>query len=191
MATGAPGTNGVWQYGEDDSETTFSALLNKVASTTNTQIGLDRGRLAILEQTGRVVQVVQASTSTPVTVSTGVATATGLSGTITPKYATSKILVIVAQSLQPVSLTNSYVAGFALNRAGLGWIDTGYLSANAAVGAGGAMAIKSINDKVILDSPATTSAVTYNTLTWIDSGYRVVAQEGNTVSRITLIEVTA
>jgi hypothetical protein len=49
MATGAPGTNGVWQYGEDDSEATFSALLNKVASTTNTAIGTDRGRLTTLE----------------------------------------------------------------------------------------------------------------------------------------------
>ncbi len=49
MATGAPGTNGVWQYGEDDSEATFSALLNKAAATTNTQIGLDRGRLTTLE----------------------------------------------------------------------------------------------------------------------------------------------
>lgn len=49
MATGTPGTNGVWQYGEDDSEATFSALLNKAASTTDTQIGLDRARLTTLE----------------------------------------------------------------------------------------------------------------------------------------------
>lgn len=49
MATGSPGTNGVWQYGEDDSEATFSALLNKAASTTDTQIGADRARLTILE----------------------------------------------------------------------------------------------------------------------------------------------
>lgn len=49
MATGAPGTNGVWQYGEDDSEATFSALLNKVASTTDTQIGADRTRLTAVE----------------------------------------------------------------------------------------------------------------------------------------------
>jgi hypothetical protein len=51
MATGAPGTNGVWQYGEDDSEATFSALLNKAASTTDTQIGADRTRLTSLEGT--------------------------------------------------------------------------------------------------------------------------------------------
>jgi hypothetical protein len=49
MATGSPGTNGVWQYGEDDSEATFSALLNKAASTTDTAIGVDRGRLTTLE----------------------------------------------------------------------------------------------------------------------------------------------
>lgn len=49
MATGAPGTQGIWQYGEDDSEATFSALLNKVASTTNTQIGVDRGRITTAE----------------------------------------------------------------------------------------------------------------------------------------------
>lgn len=49
MATGAAGTNGVWQYGEDDSNATFSALLNRAASTTDTQIGLDRGRITVLE----------------------------------------------------------------------------------------------------------------------------------------------
>lgn len=49
MATGAPGSNGVWLYGEDDSEATFSALLNKAGTTVNTQLGLDRTRLSALE----------------------------------------------------------------------------------------------------------------------------------------------
>lgn len=49
MATGAPGANGVWLYGEDDSEATFSALLNKAGATVNTQLGLDRTRLSALE----------------------------------------------------------------------------------------------------------------------------------------------
>lgn len=63
MATGAPGTNGVWQYGEDDSEATFSALLNKAASTTDTQIGLDRTRLTALEarSLSKLVPVVPSS----------------------------------------------------------------------------------------------------------------------------------
>jgi len=64
MATGAPGTNGVWQYGEDDSEATFSALLNKAASTTDTQIGADRARLTALEANGRILNVVSATYAT-------------------------------------------------------------------------------------------------------------------------------
>lgn len=65
MATGAPGTNGVWQYGEDDSEATFSALLNKVASTTDTQIGTDRGRLTTLEAVPQpgLVRIIPGSTA--------------------------------------------------------------------------------------------------------------------------------
>lgn len=65
MATGAPGTNGVWQYGEDDSEATFSALLNKVASTANTSIGTDRGRLSALEAVPQpgLVRIIPASTA--------------------------------------------------------------------------------------------------------------------------------
>lgn len=38
MATGAYDSNKVWIYGEDDSETTFSALLNKSASSVSTQL---------------------------------------------------------------------------------------------------------------------------------------------------------
>lgn len=33
MATGALDANGIWQYGEDDSETTFSGLLNKLGDS--------------------------------------------------------------------------------------------------------------------------------------------------------------
>lgn len=38
MATGALDANGIWQYGEDDSEATFSALLNKLGSSTSTTV---------------------------------------------------------------------------------------------------------------------------------------------------------
>jgi hypothetical protein len=49
MATGSPGSNGVWLYGEDDSEPTFSQLLNKAGTTVNTQLGVDRGRITAVE----------------------------------------------------------------------------------------------------------------------------------------------
>jgi hypothetical protein len=80
MATGAPGTNGVWQYGEDDSEATFSALLNKAASTTDTAIGLDRGRLTTLE--ARELSGLVKVAPTSVTLSGGSASIAS-SGTVT------------------------------------------------------------------------------------------------------------
>lgn len=49
MATGANDAQGIWQYGEDDSNATFSALMNRLGSSTSTQFGVDRGRLTTLE----------------------------------------------------------------------------------------------------------------------------------------------
>jgi hypothetical protein len=97
MATGSPGTNGVWQYGEDDSEATFSALLNKAASTTDTAIGLDRARLTALEAAGRIIKVVNTNkTDTFSTTSTSLTDVTGLSASITPASTANKVLVTVS-----------------------------------------------------------------------------------------------
>lgn len=78
MATGSPGTNGVWQYGEDDSEPTFSALLNKAASTTDTQLGLDRARLTTLEAKPLSGLVPVVPTSVVIATGSGSANALGL-----------------------------------------------------------------------------------------------------------------
>lgn len=87
MATGAPGTNGVWQYGEDDSEATFSALLNKVASTTDTQIGTDRGRLTTLE--ARKLSALTPVVPSSVSVASGSGSFNSTTGVITFTGATS------------------------------------------------------------------------------------------------------
>lgn len=106
MATGSPGTNGVWQYGEDDSEATFSALLNKAASTTDTAIGLDRGRLSDLEARALsgIVPVIPTSVSVGSgsgsrNATTGLVTYTGASsvtinGVFSSTYANYKILYL-------------------------------------------------------------------------------------------------
>jgi hypothetical protein len=87
MATGAPGTNGVWQYGEDDSETTFSALLNKAASTTDTQLGLDRARLTTLE--ARRLSALSPVVPSSVVVSSGSGSFNSTTGLVTFTGATS------------------------------------------------------------------------------------------------------
>lgn len=107
MATGAPGTNGVWQYGEDDSEATFSALLNKAASTTDTQLGLDRARLTTLEarKLSGLVPVIPTSVTTGSgsgshNTTTGLVTFTNASsvsinGCFTSAYANYRIILEV------------------------------------------------------------------------------------------------
>lgn len=190
MATGAPGSNGVWVYGEDDSEATFSALLNKAASTTNTQLGLDRARLATLELSGRVVQVVQSMYSTPFTTTSTSMVDTGLTATITPRYSNSYVLALVTQQVQPVSLSNSYFMAMQIVRGSTQILFTN-LNGNAGVGAGGALAINSPIHLEKFDSPATASPVTYKTQIKLDGGYRIDTQLNNNPSTITLIEVKA
>ena len=156
MATGAPGTNGVWQYGEDDSEATFSALLNKAASTTDTQLGLDRARLTTLELAGRVIQTVSANYTTQVTTTSDAYVTTNLTASITPRYSNSKIYVVVNTSCNP----SGNGAFFTIFRNGTGGTNIGngsqgftYVYCAAGLVTPVAMAQ--------LDSPATTSSTSY------------------------------
>lgn len=111
MATGAPGTNGVWQYGEDDSEATFSALLNKAASTTDTQIGADRTRLTALEarKLSGLVPIIpsgvtQSGGSASYNSTTGLVTFTGctsvtVNGVFSSAYANYRVVIEGVNSL--------------------------------------------------------------------------------------------
>lgn len=58
---GALDAQGVWQFGEDDTESLASDLLNLLAAATSTQFGVDRGRLTTLE--GHEVQRRQLDTT--------------------------------------------------------------------------------------------------------------------------------
>lgn len=190
MATGAPGSNGVWVYGEDDSEATFSALLNKAASTTNTQLGLDRARLTTLEQAGRVVQVVYGIQDTQVnTTAAYPGVTTNLSVTITPRFANSRMIIVASQYIQPVSTSNIFDGGVGIFRNNTTDLGGNSLSANAAQGAGGALAIRHLAHLLREDSPNTTSPVSYNTRMWLTSGLRYEAQPSNQRSSIAVYEI--
>lgn len=188
MATGAPGSNGVWVYGEDDSEATFSALLNKAASTTNTQLGLDRARLDALEIPGSIVQIREAWTATTVNVSTSTYTATGLSVSITPKFSNSKIVVIVDQMLEQVSLSNIFEGNIRIFKDTTN-IGTYPLAIQAGLGAGGTLSYKNIFSTDTSNFPATTSSVTYSTQINVTNGTRITAQPNSSRSGILAIEV--
>ena len=127
MATGAPGTNGVWQYGEDDSEATFSALLNKVAGTTDTQIGLDRGRLTTAE--GKITSLEGTRPGTagkPLYTSAGIST-TSASAQVTVTFPSGRFTTrptLTAQVLGHPNVCVTYVNTIDQNSFGIGAFTT-------------------------------------------------------------------
>jgi len=170
MAPGAPGTNGVWQYGEDDSEATFSALLNKAAGTTNTQIGLDRARLTALEAAGTILNSNTARKSDPfTTTSSSYTTVTGLSVSITPKSVNSKILVLATVNFVSVSGTSTSGGAVTLFRGATNLITPtspgtrtpGLSKLNVQGISGGGQWIHPTTINFV-DTPNTTSAITYS-----------------------------
>lgn len=151
---------------------------------------------------GGVIQIVQASTSTQVTINTQTYTDTGLSATITPRFASSKILIITNHQLYALSDgNNDFYWGIRYLRDsttiftpvndGNGPFDFG----SAAYGATTSrLWYNRCIPPQVLDSPNTTSAVTYKTQsrTYASgaSGNLYFQYGGNGSSFITLMEVS-
>lgn len=120
--------------------------------------------------TGSVLQVVQATTQTAVVVNTATWTDSNLSATITPKFASSKILVMFTQIIRGQNQTSgSYVAvGTQLLRnSTVIWYPISDASGPYNINFGSNTS-NSPNARITLsqnylDSPATTSAITYKT----------------------------
>ena len=145
---------------------------------------------------GKVLQVVQASTNSLVTVASTSLTDTGLSCNITPTSATSKVLVLVNQNYHVQVASNINISFlFSIFRgatevfaqpinggnywnwdvAGLTWQHRNIFAAT------------------YLDSPATTSSITYKTQGAVNntSNRTLKFQEDSGVSVITLLEIGA
>lgn len=181
MATGAPDANGIWIYGEDDSEPTFSALLNKLGNSTSTAI-------APLLSGMEVRQIVQGSTATTVNNATTTMVDTGLTVTITPQSSTSKLIIIVFQNgVTKTSGGSANCATIELLRNGT-FVDyvsrdfgyTGVADFNANLNA----------NFVLVETAGTTSALTYKTrFRNFYNVSNVTVQDNSLKSTITVIEV--
>ena len=145
---------------------------------------------AVQASSGRVLQVVNASTNTNASTSSSTYTDTGLTATITPSSTTSKILVEVFQvGLQKTSGSAGSNMGLILQRNGslIAVLEeeaayTG-TTTTLSIGASGT---------TYLDSPATTSAVTYKTqFNSQQSTSSVGCQISGARSTITLMEIAA
>tara|TARA_R110000822_G_scaffold80376_2_gene191610 strand:+ start:809 stop:1279 length:471 start_codon:yes stop_codon:yes gene_type:complete len=140
---------------------------------------------------GKVLQVVQSSTSTEIGNSTTTFSNTGLSATITPTSATSKVLVIVNQNggyKNAGSLENGLMLKLVRDAADI--VDFGYRVGWTQSAAPHFAASISTN---YLDAPATTSATIYKTQFSNYTAASAVYVQINSLatSTITLIEIGA
>jgi len=139
---------------------------------------------------GEVIQVVYNIQDTQVNTTTGYpGVTTNLSATITPKFNNSRMFIFVSQYVQPVSTSNIFDGGVGIFRNNTTDLGGNSLSANAAQGAGGALAIRHLAYLMREDYPNTTSPVSYNTRMWLSNGLRYEAQPSNQRSSITIMEV--
>ena len=140
---------------------------------------------------GKVLQAVSATYSTEAS-STDASnwTDTGLTLSITPSSADSKVLFIISQQAN-VSRASSLGRGiFRVMRDSTVVFD----SANHTIAlqqTGSDMAHSTMLSFSGLDSPSTTSAITFKTQMLPDSGTTIKAQQNNHPSTITLLEIAA
>lgn len=139
---------------------------------------------------GKVLQVVSATYSTYTTNSTTTYADTGLSVSITPSSASSKILVIATQNGGGKFTTtgSSLYVRLVRNSTEIGFSTGAY---NGGSGSAAYNFIGSLSN-VVLDSPATTSAVTYKTQFKNEIAQSYVAiQNSNDNSTIIAMEIGA
>jgi hypothetical protein len=136
---------------------------------------------------GKVLQVVNATYSVAVTNSTDTYAATGLTATITPTLNTSKILILVDQV--GCRKVNNTAVALRLKRGATQLIEFELFGGSTNTDLQNVIGSCSTN---YLDSPATTSAITYSTDFLSTAGIsNVKVQDQGSTSTITLFEIGA
>ena len=143
-----------------------------------------------LQRPGNVLQVVNATYSTIVANATNVYADTGLTATIAPTSASSKILVLVSQAgLYKQTGSPSTGISLRLMRGTSSLIEFEKAAGSTATSSD---LILSASNTSYLDSPATTSSVTYKTqFKNVVNAATVSVQSNSDVSTITLMEIAA
>jgi len=136
---------------------------------------------------GKVLQVVQGTTTTNASNSTTTMADTNLSASITPSAATSKILVIVSQHSEKTNGNAGNTIALRLMRGATEVFINQYLlyTNSTVIGRG-------LQSFTYLDSPSTTSATTYKTQFANDGNNAAVSvQSSSQMSTIILMEIGA
>jgi hypothetical protein len=145
---------------------------------------------------GKILQVVQGSYSTYTLIASTSYTNTGLSVSITPSSATSKIFVMVAQAALLYRNEASIGASLQLLRDATPILVPGGTSMhyNIGVGSGSQLTTANVAPIFYIDEPATTSSTTYKTqgkITTTANGAGLYCQNDDTQSYMILMEIGA
>jgi len=170
-----------------DNSTQNVTALNASNITSGT---LGKARMA----TGSVLQVVNAQYSTSTTTTnTSTFQDTGLTATITPTSATSKILVLVSNSCASTNSAGVNTVSYFQTVRGASTVIayTRFQIGNALASGTNAIKVDTVT-QTALDSPATTSATTYK-MQMISNEATVTTTSciNSTVAQITLLEIAA
>tara|TARA_B100000927_G_C16241461_1_gene379601 strand:- start:82 stop:582 length:501 start_codon:yes stop_codon:yes gene_type:complete len=138
---------------------------------------------------GSVIQVEQGIKTGQTSTGSSSYVDTGLSGVITPKFSSSKVLVLVSQPMMlSIATTDAREAYYNIVRGSTALIEGGTqfdLTHSAAYNSQGWVACLNF-----LDSPSTTSATTYKTQFRVSGGTSdIYAGYGGTSGTITLMEI--
>jgi hypothetical protein len=146
----------------------------------------------------KIVQVISASTTTSTAIASTSYTDSGLSATITPTSATSKILVLTSQVVQFDRSSNQSNHGIRLLRGATSigeFGDAGALySLGMIVGGSTSVNMRTILSINYMDSPSTTSATTYKiqgACNTTANGDTLTFQNQNLIGNMILMEVGA
>jgi hypothetical protein len=147
---------------------------------------------------GKVLQVVSATYATSTLIQSTSFTDTGLTVSITPTSATSKVLILVTQNFVNYRASGERGAGYqllrgatAINIIGSGGYEYTYDSSSTTVDGRNFRGVQTI---VYLDSPSTTSSTTYKTqakLLSTANSSSITFQENNQTNSIILMEIGA
>ena len=150
---------------------------------------------------GSVLQVVSVATTSVASTQGVTYVDSGLSATITPTSASSKILVLVTQSvyIYRTGANNQARAGIRLMRDSTAILTpsadgSGPINPYLEIGETNGIYFSYMYPITYLDSPATTSATTYKTqgrIVTATNNNTIVFQDGSGTSTITLLEIAA
>lgn len=143
----------------------------------------ETGTVDTLQRAGNVLQVVNATNSTQITTTSSSYVTSNISASITPSSTSNKVLAIWNGNIRPTGSNNTFIT----------WYQNGVLvSGRGLIQKGGTSGADMNQSMRYLDSPSTTSSITYTVYFMTEGGSATsTINPDNTTSVITLMEIAA